>query len=767
MRIIVLCLVLVDTANAQVWYQHGSDIEGDQDSESGHSLSLSGDGTVVAVGAHKAGYKGHVRIYNISSATLTKIGSDIEGEFNFDRNGHSVSLSNDGTVVAIGAHLNNAEDYAYDYYYQEGGYKGDYGHVRVYQLANDNWSQLGSDIDGESQGDNSGYSVSLSDEGTIVAVGAIQHEFSDTGVVKVYNFINNSWSQLGLDIIGEAAGDRFGHSVSLSSDGTIVAVGAIGNNNETGHTRVFQLTTETPTDTGSGSGSGSVTNEPTTTPTAVPNGNWTQVGSDIDGEALGDRSGYSVSLSSDGIILAVGAIGHAGSTGHTRVYIFTDGNWSQIGNDIDGESTGDQSGYSVSLSSSGDVIAIGANRADGAGLSASGHARVYAFNADNNAWEQMGDDIDGESAGDESGNSIALSNDGDTLAIGASKHNGNDGHVRVYQFGTPFPTNSPTNSPTALPTHEATTYDPTGTPTKTPTGTPTKSPSKTPTGTPTKIPTGTPTKSPTKTPTESPTKTPTKIPTKSPTETPTDTATMETSLDGLGPEFGSGSGSGSGSGFVTNEPTTTPTAVPTKTPSDTTTTTHQPTTTPTAVPSVPYPTAMPTASPTTGTPTTSAPTPFPTGTPTRTPTVLPTPFPTAIPTGTPTGTPTTGAPTTGAPTGTPTTGAPTGTPTTGAPTTGAPTGTPTTGAPTTGAPTGTPTTGAPTTSPPPSDSSDDRRLLDLEIVAIVLGVAIFAVGLILLVSQSDTPKAGIPIPILIPTAEKPIAGTFNIGKLFF
>ena len=417
--------MLVDTANAQVWYQHGSDIEGDQDSESGHSLSLSGDGTVVAVGAHKAGYKGHVRIYNISSATLTKIGSDIEGEFNFDRNGHSVSLSNDGTVVAIGAHLNNAEDYAYDYYYQEGGYKGDYGHVRVYQLANDNWSQLGSDIDGESQGDNSGYSVSLSDEGTIVAVGAIQHEFSDTGVVKVYNFINNSWSQLGLDIIGEAAGDRFGHSVSLSSDGTIVAVGAIGNNNDTGHTRVFQLTTETPTDTGSGSGSGSVTNEPTTTPTAVP--------------------------------------------------------------------------------------------------------------------------------------------------------------------------------------------------------------------------------------------------------------------------------------------------------------------------SVPYPTAMPTASPTTGTPTTSAPTPFPTGTPTRTPTVLPTPFPTAIPTGTPTGTPTTGAPTTGAPTGTPTTGAPTGTP----------------------------TTGAPTTSPPPSDSSDDRRLLDLEIVAIVLGVAIFAVGLILLVSQSDTPKAGIPIPILIPTAEKPIAGTFNIGKLFF
>ena len=35
-----------------------------------------------------------------------------------------------------------------------------------------------------------------------------------------------SWSQLGADIDGEAAGDYSGYSVSLSSDGTIVAIGA-------------------------------------------------------------------------------------------------------------------------------------------------------------------------------------------------------------------------------------------------------------------------------------------------------------------------------------------------------------------------------------------------------------------------------------------------------------------------------------------------------------------------------------------------------------
>jgi hypothetical protein len=49
--------------------------------------------------------------------------------------------------------------------------------------------------------------------------------------------------------------------------------------------------------------------------------------------------------------------------------------WMQLGADIDGEATGDQSGFSVSLD--GDRLAIGAYLNDGNG-SSSGHARVYA-----------------------------------------------------------------------------------------------------------------------------------------------------------------------------------------------------------------------------------------------------------------------------------------------------------------------------------------------------------------------------------------------------
>ena len=52
--------------------------------------------------------------------------------------------------------------------------------------------------------------------------------------------------------------------------------------------------------------------------------------------------------------------------------------WSQLGADIDGEATDDYSGYSVSLSSDGTKVAIGAPYNDGNG-SNSGHVRVYEY----------------------------------------------------------------------------------------------------------------------------------------------------------------------------------------------------------------------------------------------------------------------------------------------------------------------------------------------------------------------------------------------------
>ncbi|NOQ24164.1 MAG: T9SS type A sorting domain-containing protein [Bacteroidales bacterium] len=287
------------------------------------------------------------------------------------------------------------------------------GHVRIYQNNAGVWTQLGNDIDGEVASDYSGYSISLSSDGNTVAIGAYENDGngSNAGHVRIYQNNAGVWTQLGSDIDGEAVDDYSGFSVSLSYDGSTVAIGAYGNDGNgsgAGHVRIYQNNA----------------------------GVWTQVGSDIDGEATDDNSGSSVSLSYDGNIVAIGAYlndGNGSDAGHVRIYQNNAGVWTQIGSDIDGEAEGDNSGSSVSLSSDGNTVAIGAHINSGNG-SAAGHVRIYQNNA--GVWIQIGSDIDGEAEVDFSGRSVSLSSDGNTVAIGADGNDGNGsnaGHVRIYQ----------------------------------------------------------------------------------------------------------------------------------------------------------------------------------------------------------------------------------------------------------------------------------------------------------------------------------------------
>ena len=64
------------------------------------------------------------------------------------------------------------------------------------------------------------------------------------------------------------------------------------------------------------------------------------------------------------------------NSGHVQVYQYDSGNWTRLGSDIDGEAAGDQLGQSVSLSSDGSIVAIGAYMNDDIGAD-SGHVRVY------------------------------------------------------------------------------------------------------------------------------------------------------------------------------------------------------------------------------------------------------------------------------------------------------------------------------------------------------------------------------------------------------
>ena len=186
----------------------------------------------------------------------------------------------------------------------------------------------------------------------------------------------NQLIQKGSDINGEGFEDYSGHSVSLSANGKTVAIGALynnGNGTNSGHVRIYNYN-----DT-----------------------SWVQLGQDIDGVASYDYSGSSVSLSSDGGTVAIGAYGNDGNgslSGSVRVYSFDGTAWNQLGNDVYGEAIGDNSGYSISLSSNGQILAIGAILNDGSSIS-SGHTRIYSYNG--TSWTQLGQDIDGEGPNDD------------------------------------------------------------------------------------------------------------------------------------------------------------------------------------------------------------------------------------------------------------------------------------------------------------------------------------------------------------------------------
>ena len=335
----------------------------------------------------------------------TQLGTDINGESGKGENfGGSISLDMHGDRVAVGDPKND-------------GTGTDAGHVKVYEYSSGSWSQLGADIDGEAAGDLFGGSVSMSHNGNRVAIGAEENDgrtleegadrvYNNVGHVRVYEYSGGSWSQLGADIDGEAAGDLFGISVSLDSDGDRVAIGAEendGGGSNAGHARVYEYS----------------------------GGSWSQLGADIDGESAGDLFGNAVSIDSLGSHVAIGAEendGGGSNAGHARVYEYSSGSWSQLGADIDGESAGDLFGGSVSIDSDGSHVAIGAEENDGAGSNA-GYVRVLEYNG--TRWREVGYDIDGDGVGDLFGSAVSIDSDGDGVAIGGP---GEDaiGYVAIF-----------------------------------------------------------------------------------------------------------------------------------------------------------------------------------------------------------------------------------------------------------------------------------------------------------------------------------------------
>jgi len=274
------------------------------------------------------------------------------GEDIYSQSGEAIALSADGKTLAIGAY-GNTPNGNYNIYQA--------GHVCVYAFDEglNDWVQKGSDIDGDEDCGLAGDSVAISDDGSIVAFGAPWAN-NRGGKVEVYRYSKGlgDWVKVGGDLDNEFGGDEFGYSVSLSSDGKIVAAGATDNSDfasDAGHVRVYYFDEELS--------------------------DWVQMGQDIDGEAEGDSLGVYTSLSSDGKTLAASAFRDNGAN-VVRVYSFdeTDMEWMKVGDDIGNGG----SWFGMATSSAVDIVAVG---------DLSGIVKVFSYDESSMDWVPMGNEI--------------------------------------------------------------------------------------------------------------------------------------------------------------------------------------------------------------------------------------------------------------------------------------------------------------------------------------------------------------------------------------
>ena len=244
----------------------------------GESLALSGDGTIIAIGAPNSSslsdYYNGVVVYKYETRNSVldwyetsvilfvnfQIDIDIFGSYDvghpnnsvYENFGKTIALSSDGTVIAVASPNEPKNDFPL---IRSEPYHA--GVVRTFKWNGIYWINTGR-IVGEYEWDGDGEpnnSISLSANGNILAIGSLKNSArsSYNGSVRVYlwNNTDNSWNKLGDTFYGqgEVYGDgdesRIGNYVSLSDDGTIIAISSGSGSDSTGvseykHGRVYK-----------------------------------------------------------------------------------------------------------------------------------------------------------------------------------------------------------------------------------------------------------------------------------------------------------------------------------------------------------------------------------------------------------------------------------------------------------------------------------------------------------------------------------------------
>ena len=250
-------------------------------------------------------------------------------------------------------------------------------------------------------GDRYGKSVSISSDGSYAIVGAYLEDTgtgTQLGAAYIYIRSGSSWTQQAkIQASDKTSGDNFGYSVSINSDGTYVAVGAKGDDGVSGdgdRGAVYVFTRSGTT--------------------------WSQQAKVQHSDSVyNDRLGWSVSINSDATYIVSGAYTHT-SSDYGAGYVFTrsGSTWTQQAkiqsSDVE---SGDQFGGHISISGDGAYVIAGARQEDTGGSNA---GAAYIFSRSGTTWtQQQKIQLSSPSASDYFGCSVSMNSDGTYAIVGA------------------------------------------------------------------------------------------------------------------------------------------------------------------------------------------------------------------------------------------------------------------------------------------------------------------------------------------------------------